>query len=97
MPLDLKNIDETKNHFLEEIKQNELSKRLKKVCKILNYTGHLLILSSIITGCVSFFCFASLVNIPAAFASSAAGIKICAITALIKKCKSTIKKDIEIT
>ena len=34
----LKSIDEEKNHFLEEIKQNELmSKKRKKVCTTLNY------------------------------------------------------------
>ena len=33
----LKNIDETRNYFFEEIKQNELmSKKHKKVCTILN-------------------------------------------------------------
>ena len=39
------NIDETKNYFIEEIKQNKLmSKKHKKVCNILNYIEHLLIL-----------------------------------------------------
>ena len=38
-------IDETKNYFIEEIKQNKLmSKKHKKVCNILNYIEHLLIL-----------------------------------------------------
>ena len=36
--LRLKNIDESKNYFNEEIKLNELiSKKPKKVCKTLNY------------------------------------------------------------
>ena len=40
-----KNIDETKNYFIEEIKQNKLmSKKHKNVCNILNYIEHLLIL-----------------------------------------------------
>ena len=35
----LKNIDETRNYFLEEIEQNELmSRKYKKVCTTLNYT-----------------------------------------------------------
>ena len=35
--LRLKNIDETRNYFLEEIKQNELmSKKHKNVCTTLN-------------------------------------------------------------
>ena len=39
------NIDETKNYFIEEIKQNKLmSKKHKNVCNILNYIEHLLIL-----------------------------------------------------
>ena len=34
----LKNIDETRNHFLEEIEQNELmSRKHRMVCKTLNY------------------------------------------------------------
>ena len=39
------NIDETKNYFIEEIKQNKfMSKKHKNVCNILNYIEHLLIL-----------------------------------------------------
>ena len=39
----LKNIDETRNYFLEEIKQNELmSKKHKKICTTLNYNEHFL-------------------------------------------------------
>ena len=49
----LKSIDETRNYFLEEIKQNELmSKKHKKVCKTLYYIEHFLILASTITGCI---------------------------------------------
>ena len=58
--LRLKNLDETRNYFLEEIEQNQLmSKKHKKVCTTLNYIEHFLILESTITGCVSisFFCF----------------------------------------
>ena len=41
----LKNTDETRNYFLEKIKQNELmSKKDKKVCTTLNYTELFLIL-----------------------------------------------------
>ena len=40
----LKNMDEARNYFLEEIKQNELmSKKHKKVCTTLNYTEHVII------------------------------------------------------
>ena len=49
----LKNIDKTKNNFLEEIEQSELmSNKHKKVCTTLNYTAHFLILASTITGCI---------------------------------------------
>ena len=42
----MKNIDETRNNLLEEIKQNELmSKKYKKVCTTLNYIEHFLILA----------------------------------------------------
>ena len=56
----LKNRDETRNYFLEEIEQNKLiSRKHEKVCTILNYIEYFLILVSIITGYISFsnFCF----------------------------------------
>ena len=38
----LKNIDETRNYLTEEINQNELmSKKYKKVYRVLNYIEHL--------------------------------------------------------
>ena len=47
----LKNIDEMRNDFLEEIKQNELiCRKHKKVCTTLNYIEHFLILAFTITG-----------------------------------------------
>ena len=91
----LKNIDDTRNHFLEEIKlkKNELmSKKHRKVCTALNYNEHFLILAYTITGCISIPAFAFLLGIPIGIISSAIGFKICAITAGIKKYKSIIKK-----
>ena len=89
----LKNIDETKNYLIEETNQNKLmSKKHKKVCTTLNYIEHFLILVSTITGCVSISSFASVVGIPIGITSSAIVLKICAITATIKKYKSIIKK-----
>ena len=42
-----KNIDETRNYFIEEINQNELmSKKHKKVCAALIYIEHLHFLAS---------------------------------------------------
>ena len=37
-----------------------MSKQHKKVCTILNYIEHFLVLASTITGCVSFSAFSSL-------------------------------------
>ena len=80
----LKNIDETRNYFLEEIKQNELiSSKQKKVCATLNYIEQIHILASTITGCN----FASLFGIPIGITSFAIGLKIWAITAGYKKYK----------
>ena len=62
-----------------------MTKKHKKVCKILNYIDYLLILVSIITGCVSFFAFAFLIGIYIRITSSAIGLKICEITAGINK------------
>ena len=60
-----KNIDETRNYFLEEIKQNELmSRNHKKICTILNYIEHFLILAAAITGCISISAYASLLGVP---------------------------------
>ena len=89
----LKNIDETRNYFIKEINQNELmSEKHKKVYEVLNYTEHLLISMSRVTGCASIFVFASLVSIPVGITSSEIGLKICVITAGIQKYKSIIKK-----
>ena len=61
----LENIDETKNCFLEEIKQIELMRRKRiKVCTTLYYIEHFLILGSTITGCISISAFTSLISIP---------------------------------
>ena len=90
--LRLKNIDETRNYFLEEIEQNELmSGKYKKLSKTLIYIKHFLILDSAITGCISISAFASLLGIPVGITSFAIGLKVYAITAGIKY-KSVIKK-----
>ena len=83
-----KNIDETRNCFLKEIRQYESSKKHKKVCTTLNYIEYFLILASTINGCVSISAFASLIGIPIGITNSAIGLKICAITVGIKKYKS---------
>ena len=89
----LRKIDEIRKYLIEEINQNKLmSNKHKKVCRVLNYIDHSLIVISTITGCVSIFDFASLVGVPIGLTSSATGLKICAITAGIKKYKSMIKK-----
>ena len=68
-----------------------MSQKHKKVCQASNYIEHLCIFASAVTGCVSIYVFPSLVGIPISIASSAEGLKICAITTGIKKYKSTIK------
>ena len=81
---------------VEQQNRNELvSKKHKKICKTLNYIEHFLILGSTITGCVSISAFASLVDIPIGIKSSAIGLKICTITAGIKKYNSIMKKKKE--
>ena len=82
--------------FIEEINQNELkNKKHKNDYRDLNYIGHLLILISTVTRCVSisaFFFFFSLIGIPIEIASSAIWLKFCVITARINNYKSIIKK-----
>ena len=63
--LRLKNIEETRNYFLEEIKHIEfINEKYKKVFTTLNYIKHLCICGSIITGYISLSTFASLIGIP---------------------------------
>ena len=72
----LKNIDETRNYLFEEINQNKLmSKKYKKIYRVLDYIKHSLILISTVTGCVSISAFASLVGIPVEITSSAIRFK----------------------
>ena len=77
----LKNINQRRNYFFKEIEQNELMS-----------IEHFLILASTVPGCISISAFSSLLGILIGIMSSAIGLNICAITAGIKRCKSTIKK-----
>ena len=89
----LKNVDGARNYLIEETNSNELiSKKSKKIYTSLSYVEHFLILASTITGCVSISVFASVIGILIGITSSAVGLKICAITAGIKRYKSIIKK-----
>ena len=66
----LKKLDETGNHFIEEISQNAfISKKLKNVFRTLNYTKHIYILG------VSVF-FTSLGGIPIDMPSLSVGLKL---------------------
>ena len=61
----------------------------------LYYVKHLLILTSMITGCITFSEFASLIGISVGITSSAAAIKICVITAGTKKLSQLSRKEVE--
>ena len=69
-----------------------MSRKRKRICTTLNYFQHIFFLASAIIECISISFFASLLGIPIGYNSSAIGLKICAITARIKKYKSIIKK-----
>ena len=78
----LKNINETKIYFLEEINQNKLMSKIdKRVCITLNYIEYFLILASKITECISISAFASLLGVSIVITNPAIELKICAITA----------------
>ena len=62
-----------------------MGKKHKKVCITLNYIDHFLILASTITECISVSAIVSLLGIPTGIANSAVILKICVITAGIKK------------
>ena len=53
-----------------------MNKKHRKVCIVLNYIEHFLILVSTVTGCDSISALASLVGIPIGIKSSAVGLKI---------------------
>ena len=81
----LKNVDETKKCLTEERNPNELmNKKHKNVCTTLNYIEKFLILGFKITWCASISAFASSVGNRTG-AGNTKGLKICAITAPIKK------------
>ena len=69
-----------------------MSKKHKKVCRVLNYIDHSVIVISIINGCISISNFASLVGISIRITSYAIELKTCVVTARMKKYKSIIKK-----
>ena len=69
-----------------------ISKKHEKVFTFLNYIEHILVLCPTIPGCVSISAFTSLAGISIWITSSAVGLKICIITAAIKKFKSIMKK-----
>ena len=82
----LRKIDKARNYTLDKTKRDDLmSKKYKKTWKYLSYAENLLILSSVITGCVSISAFAPLIYFSVGITSSVVGIKICAITVGIKK------------
>ena len=72
-----------------------MSKKHKKVSRVLSYIDHTLMIISTITGCASISVFASLVGISIGITSSAIELKICVITAAIKKYKSINNKKKE--
>lgn len=72
-----------------------VGKKHKYVWTDLNYIEQLLILVSTITGFISIFNFAFLVGIPVGIESSATGLKVCTITAVIKTYKLMINKKIK--
>ena len=87
----LKNIGETRNCFIEKMSQNKLMiKKQKNFCRVLNYVEHLIVSNSAVTGCVYISAFASLDGILLSVTRSTVGLKLCVITAGIKKCKSII-------
>ena len=88
-----KKLDETRNYFIKPTKRNDLiSKKYKNVYTVLNYIENLLILATMVVGCVLVSVFASSIIISIGIASSAVGLEICVITARIKNYVSIIKR-----
>ena len=89
----MENINETRNYFLEDIAENELtSRKHRKIRATSNYIECILILASTVNGPILISAFASMFGIPIGITSSVTGLKICAMAAGIEKYKSIIKK-----
>ena len=89
----MENINETRNYFLEDIAENELtSRKHRKIRATPNYIECILILASTVNGPILISAFASMFGIPIGITSSVTGLKICAMAAGIEKYKSIIKK-----
>ena len=58
------------------------------ICITLNDIEHIIVLASTVTGCITISDFSSSVGTPKGITSSEIGLKVCAITARIKKFKS---------
>ena len=72
--------------FLKQKKQNALmGEKHKKLCTAVNYIEHFVIMASAVTECASTSTFASLIDFPVGITSSAMGLKMCSMTAIIKK------------
>ena len=69
-----------------------MTEKHKNVCRGLNYFQHFLVFLSAISDCVSIFAFASLVCVPVGIKSFVLGLKVCGLTAKIKKYESVTKK-----
>ena len=69
-----------------------MSEKYDNTCQYSSYLEHLLILVSTVTGCISITVIAALVAIPVGIRSSLVLIKLCTITAGIKKYKSITKE-----
>ena len=91
-----KQIDERGNYLLEVLEHNDLiSGKHKRVFRPLNYTKHFIVFISAVSGYVSISAFASLVSVPVGIASSAVGIKICAITHSHEKRKDILEGSLD--
>ena len=62
------------------------------MCRNSNYFEHSIRFIYAVTGCLSITAFASLVGTPVRITNSAVGLKMCPISAAVKKCKSVNKK-----
>ena len=88
-----KNIDKRRNYLSEKINQNDLMRRKNKNgYTVLDYIEYQLTLIFTVSGCVSISAFA-LAGIHIGIASSEIELKICVITAGIKKYQPIIKKE----
>ena len=87
----LNKINEIRDYFVAEIKEETMSKRLSKYIAFFNYFDRSLIVLSVTTGSISIALFATVIGAPVGIASASFSLAFSISTGLIKKLLKTTR------